>query len=532
MIKKIRSGFLGLAIAFNGFSQKPAIVVGIVVDQMRGDYLQAFSDDFSDDGFKRLMEEGFYFSNTHYTYSATSTGPGHATIYTGTQPSVHGIIENEWYERSEEKWVNCVADEKSALVDGNEHGRSPKHLLAETIGEQLLLSTYGGSKVFSVGIKDRGAILPGSAAQLALWWDPTTAKWTTSTFYSEKLPKWVKKFNKCHSAKKYLDTWERFENWEGDYSSHDQYEAELAEDFGSAMPHDLKAISEKSGMSVLRYSPFGNTYTLDLAKKLIKAEKLHEGPSVNFLSVSLSSTDYIGHAFGPYSEEVRDTYIRLDRDLAEFLSYLDNMVGEGNYLIFLTSDHGVSPNIDYLKAQGEEAAWYDEKALKDYLSIQLSVHYDAQDALLSVSDGMIYLNYKAFLENVDRKKLQAFVAKKLMEYDGIELAKSAIELEEYSFQNFPEIHLQNSYHKGRSGDVLYSWKPYMRSNRYKKGTGHGTMYDYDTHVPLLFYGHGIQQGLDKEKADVTQIAPTLADLLDIIPLPKCTSASLTSRMKD
>ena len=335
------------------FSQtKPKLVVGIVVDQMRHDYLQRFEGKFSNDGFRRLMREGFEARNTHYNYVPTYTAPGHASIYTGTTPRYHGIIANDWYSRVLDREVYCAEDTLANATGGSPAAGhiSPRNLQANTITDELKLSTNFRSRVIGVSIKDRGAVLPaGHTPDGAYWFDPSVGEFMTSDFYTGELPEWVKKFNARKLVDKYSSqTWETLlpiDSYEESEPDNSPYERGFDGKETPTFPYDLKALRDQNGKyGMIRSTPFGNTLVLDMSRAALEAEGLGNDDITDFLAISLSSTDYVGHNFGPNSIEVEDTYIRLDRELAQFLKYLDDRIGKGQYLVFLTADHGVVEN--------------------------------------------------------------------------------------------------------------------------------------------------------------------------------------------
>lgn len=337
--------------------ERPKLVVGIVVDQMKMEYLYRFQSDFSEKGFKRLMKDGYTFHNMHYNYMPTYTAPGHASIYTGTTPAVHGIISNEWYNRSLGKDMYCTDDASVKTIgDGTkeEGAMSPKNLQTTTVTDELRLSTNFKGKVIGVSMKDRGSILPaGHFANWAFWYSKT-GSFISSTFYGDKLPDWVTEFN---AKKGYMDYINKGWDLLKPVSAYDEslpddnpYEGKLYKVDKPVFPYDLKSMVEKNDAGVLRSTPFGNDYVADFAKVAIEKEMLGKDNVTDFLALSFSSTDYVGHILGPRSMELQDTYLRLDVTIADFLYYLDKTVGKGNYLVFLTADHAGAENAQFLKA--------------------------------------------------------------------------------------------------------------------------------------------------------------------------------------
>ena len=359
--------------SFFSFAQKqPKLVVGIVIDQMRHDYLQRFEYQFGEDGFKRMMREGFEAKNNHYNYIPTYTAPGHASIYTGTTPRYHGIIANDWYSRVLDRSVYCVGDTLYNAVGGSAmNGKiSPRNLQVNTITDELKLSTNFQSKVVGVSIKDRGAVLPaGHTPNGAYWYDSRTGEFMTSDFYFEELPKWVEDFNNKRLANKYSDqvwnTIKPIESYKQSTADNVPYEGGFKGKDTPTFPYDLAKLRTENGpYGMIRSTPFGNTLVLDMARAALKGEDLGQDGVMDFLAVSLSSTDYVGHNFGPNSIELEDTYIRLDKDLGEFLKFLDKEVGEGEYMVFLTADHGVVANPTFLVDHNLPGGYYSNDEAK------------------------------------------------------------------------------------------------------------------------------------------------------------------------
>ena len=508
--------------------ENPKLIVGIVVDQLCNDYLYRFQSDFGTEGFRKLMSEGYYFPNTFFNYSRTSTGPGHASIFAGCTPSGHGIVENNWFDKQSGKTVYCTFDE--------DNGRSPKQLIGSTIADMLILSGQGRSKTIGVSLKDRGAILPvGHGATMALWYDDNSNGWLSSNYYMKDLPEWLKNFNKIHPPESFLATWKldksKEQTFDFEVPEHNSFEEDLVKNQAGNFPYDVVKLAKENGNSIIKSTPFGNTYTFSLAREIIVNEKLGMRGYQDFLSVSLSSTDYIGHKFGPYSEEVKDTYIKLDKDIAEFISFLNRTVGDDKYIIFLTSDHGVVPNIGYLESLGFNGITYNEDSLTTEVSKHLLRRFGKENLLLELSEGQVYLNQDMIeLNKIDEQKIQREVCDFLMSREDIAAALTSHDMRYKSYTDFPRKEMQASYYHGRSGDVMFEYKVYNRSSKYPKGTGHGTPYGYDRNVPLLFYGMGIKAGISYENTDITQIAATLADLMKVQRPPMCTANSLAGKI--
>ena len=363
--------FISILISSAQAQQKPKIVIGIVVDQMRTDYISRYWNKFGEGGFKRLVKDGYNCRNTQYNYVPTFTGPGHASIYTGTTPSYHGIVANDWYDQKNRDTVYCVQDDSVRSIGGDvEAGKmSPARLLTTTITDELHLSTQGKSKVIGVSLKDRGAILPaGRAANAAFWYDGKSGNWISSSWYMNELPKWASDFNDRKWPNEYLSkpwtTLLNIDRYTESDPDNNAYEATYLGEEKPVFPHDLPSLRGKS-FDLVRRTPFGNTLTKDFAIASIKGEDLGRDSITDFLCISFSATDYVGHQFGPMAIETEDTYLRLDRDLADLFQFLDNNFGKGKYLVFLTADHAAEYNPKSLMDQKLYAGIGEPKALTD-----------------------------------------------------------------------------------------------------------------------------------------------------------------------
>jgi predicted AlkP superfamily pyrophosphatase or phosphodiesterase len=500
--------------------KQPKLVVGIVVDQMRTEYLNRFYSDFSENGFKRLMNDGYTFYNMHYNYVPTYTAPGHASVYTGTTPAIHGIVGNDWYHRTLKRQVYCTEDSSvSSLVEGRdkEGKMSPRNLQATTITDELKLSTNFKGKVIGMSLKDRGAILP--AGHFADWafWCSNKGEFISSSFYGKELPKWVQKFN---SEKQFLPFINKgwsllkpIEVYNESLPDANNYEGELYK-HPAIFPYDLKSMYDVNDAKVLANTPFGNDFLANFAKQAIESENLGKDDITDFLAVSFSSTDYIGHKFGPRSLEVQDAYLRLDLTIADFLNYLDKTVGKGKYLVFLTADHACAENSTHLK---------DNKYEVDNISYK-----DVANDLTAFSNetfGMnLLLKYDNFNVHLDRESIKT---------KGLDLAKvkqgfkdflytknyvKRVYTEEEILASSGNDHFLRFIIKGydptQNGDLVLVYKPGFVEYS-ATGTTHGSPYAYDTNVPCIFYGWNIPKGKSHDKKVITQIAPTLAQKLSI-----------------
>lgn len=505
-------------------TKRPKLVIGIVVDQMRQDYLQRFEYHFGEDGFKRLMYDGFQARNNHYNYIPTYTAPGHASIYTGTTPKYHGIIANDWYSRVLGRSVYCVGDTLSNSVAGSAmNGNiSPRNLQVNTITDELKLSTNFKSKVVGVSIKDRGAVLPaGHTPDGAYWYDSRTGEFMSSDYYFDELPKWADTFNKKRLPNKYSDqVWKTIlpiDQYTQSTEDDTPYERGFKGKETPTFPYNLAELRKENGpYGMIRSTPFGNTLVLDMAKAALEGEEMGADNVTDFLAVSLSSTDYIGHNFGPNSIEIEDTYIRLDRDLAGFLDYLDEKVGEGEYLVFLTSDHGVVANPQFLVDNNLPGGYLDNDKAKEPV-FRLIEELGGEEYILDVSNDQIFLD-RALISSKEQNlaDIQQLFAEKCMKVEEIVETFTASDMSRIDYSDPLRVNLQNGYNRKLSGDVLILKKPgYLSGEPGSSGTTHGSGYTYDTHVPLLFYGTGVKKGATVEKTFITDIVPTLSMLLNI-----------------
>jgi len=517
---------------------KPKLIVGIVIDQMRYDYIYRFWDKFGNDGFKKLVSQGYFCKNTNYNYVPTFTGPGHASIYTGTTPAVHGIIANDWYDKKSKTTVYCTEDNKVTGVgtSAKEGKRSPANMLTTTITDELRISSNMKSKVIGIALKDRSAILPaGHTANAAYWFDGSIGAFVSSTFYMNELPAYVQEFNKKEFAKKYLSQpWNTLlpvAEYTESVADDNKYEFVAKGETKPVFPHDLPSLYEKNGgLGMIRSTPFGNTLTKDFAMEVIKAENLGKGNATDFLAISFSSPDYIGHLYGPNSVEQEDNYLRLDKDLAELLKYIEAQVGKENALIFLTADHAAPEVPAYLMDLKIPAGYVNEAKLESDLKKYLSSNY-GDSLILSYSNQQVFLNHKA----IENKKLvlqqvQEDVANFIQKAENVTEVLTAATLNNTQFTEGARYLMQKGYHANRSGDVLVNYAPgYVDYPHY--GTTHGSPYSYDTHVPLIFYGWNIKQGSTTEQVYITDIAATLAMMLNIQFPNGCTGKPIQGVVK-
>ncbi len=511
--------------------ERPKLVVGIVVDQMKMEYLYRFSDDFSPNGFKRIMNNGYTFHNMHFDYMPTYTAPGHASIYTGATPATHGIIGNDWFNRSLGKDMYCTDDVNvKTLGNGSEKegAMSPKNLLSTTITDELRMATNFKGKVIGISLKDRGAILPaGHFANWAFWYSKTGA-FISSTFYGTTLPDWVTQFNQEKRYMNYINKgWSLLKpiaTYNESLEDDNPYEGKIDKTTAPIFPYDLNKIYIDKGADVLRTTPFGNDILAELAMKAVENEVLGKDKITDFLAVSFSSTDYVGHEFGPRSIELQDTYLRLDETLATFLAYLDKTVGKDNYLLFLTADHAGAENPNYLKDNKYNVKNVPSKdivyGLKKY-----SMDVFGVDLVLNYSNFNLFFNKEIIKsKGLELTKVKQSFKDFLMSQEQVKRVYTEEEILASSGDDYFLSFIAKGYDPKQSGDIVVLDKAgYLE---YKAtGTTHGSPNSYDTHVPLLFYGWHIPKGESHTKKHIIQIAPTLSQMLKIT-FPNGTEANV------
>jgi predicted AlkP superfamily pyrophosphatase or phosphodiesterase len=508
---------------------RPKLVVGIVVDQMRQEYLYRFYSKFGDGGFKRLMNDGFMLRNAHYNYAPTVTGPGHASVYTGSTPAIHGIIGNDFYDKQAKQYVNCVLDPRQKPV-GNDAGNgdvSPWRLLSSTVTDELKLFTQKRSKVIGISFKDRGAALPaGHMADAAYWYDALSGKFITSTYYMAKLPDWLVKFNAQNLPNQYLNQeWKTLlpiEQYTESGPDNSPYERKINGKDRPVFPYALSQLRAKNNnFELLPATPFANDYLMEMAKATLTNEQMGKHDDTDFLCISFSTPDVIGHMMGPNAVELEDIYLRLDRDLAELLKHLDQQAGAGNYTVFLTADHAVADVPQYMKDSKMPAGYFNEEFVKAKLTEFLATYYPGRDFIENISNQQIFLNQQAFQRDpktsgIDMLIVTELIGKYLMTVDGVAnyYTESTLRQAAYDEGGLRGLYVRG-FHPKRSGDILISLEPAWLESGAVVGTTHGSPYKYDTHVPVLFYGFGIKKGSSMRYHPITDIAPTLSALLKI-----------------
>lgn len=525
----IRTGLALLAMLFVSScglftkKQRPRIVIGVVIDQMRWDYLQQFKGLYGKDGFVRIMDKGFSCNETYINYLPSYTAPGHASIYTGSIPAIHGIAGNDWYDKTSGMPVYCVADDSSALVGVNAEGAgmSPVNMLTTTITDELKLATSFKSKVYGISLKDRGSILPaGHLADAAYWYNEKAGGFVSSKFYKNNAPGWLSTFNKRQAGDSMLKLGWSLLLPQSKYSSatsdSNAYEATWSWEQAPTFPRKFDTLSEKNRRGLLKSVPAGNTYTLMMAKACIEGERMGYGNETDFLTISLSATDYVGHRFGPNSLEIEDAYLRLDRDLADFLKYLDKQYGKDNYLLFITADHGGAHNAQFLTDNHIPSGVMNGQnmsLLNEYIAEVIGV----DSLVLSTENYQTTLDEaKIVARKLDREYIKAMVQAWWQVQPGVAFV---LDMENMWRNTVPEpikTMAVNGYNQKRSGCIQVIPEPGWYDNGGRlTGTTHGTWNGYDTHIPLLWYGWRIKHGASTTRVNMTDIAPTLAALLRI-----------------
>lgn len=500
--------------------ERPKLVIGMVVDQMRWDYLYRFSARYTAGGFKRLLKDGFSAQNLVIPYAPTITACGHATVYTGTVPAISGIIGNNWFDKQIGRDVYCVEDKDVKTVGSTSAAglMSPKNLLVTTVTDELKIATNFRSKVISVSQKDRGAILPGGhTANGSYWYDSKSGNYITSTHYMSDLPYWVKDFNNRKLPSAYLEkdwnTLYPIETYTESTADDKKYERPFKGEKTASFPHLFKQYAGNN-YEMLTSMPYGNTFTLEFAKSAIAAENLGKSGNTDFLAISLSSTDYVGHQFGPNSIEIEDTYLRLDKDLEAFFKYLDKEVGKQNYLLFLTADHAAThvPGFS-IENKLPGGVLSTRKFQKDLDSILLQ-DFKVKDGIFTIMNNQIIFDREVIkAAKADFSKVKTACIDHLIKQNGV---FNAIDLQNLANETIPQElkdRIINGYNTRRSGDIYIITDSGWYSS--SLGTGHGAWNAYDSHIPAIFMGWGVKKGKTHKPYYMTDIAPTISALLNI-----------------
>ncbi len=498
----------------------PRLAVGIVVDQMQFEMLYRFLDEFGDGGFRRLLNEGFSFENAQFDYAPTFTGPGHASVYTGTTPAVHGIIGNSWYVRELQGTTYVTADDRVRTVGSDTDAglMSPRWMLSTTVGDELWMHSNERSRVVAISLKDRGAILPGGHTGQAYWFDYDTGDFISSTHYHQELPSWVRGFNERGLVAEYLTRqWTPLlpeSRYVASLPDDNPYEAPFAGMARPEFPYDLSALAESGGPGIVAYTPFGDELLVELAIAALDGESLGSRDTPDLLAISFSSPDHVGHRFGPMSMEIQDLYLRLDRQLERLLEQIDQRVGLDDTLIFLTSDHGVAHVPDYLRDRNVPVGQMSGRVLTTALRAYLAELYD-EDFVLTLNNEQVFFDRdRVRRAGVSLSELQQTTARFLISRDGIAGALTADALTFSEFSQGHRARIQRGFHPGRSGDVVYWMEPHwMAFFGPAARTTHGSVYSYDTRAPLIWFGGQVPAGRSAHPVAISDIASTLAVFL-------------------
>lgn len=514
------------AIAQEGSVARPKLVVGVVIDQMRWDYLYRYYNRYCDGGFKRLLNEGASCENAMLAHLPSYTAVGHTCIYTGSVPAIDGITSNTMVDQKTGKSFYCTddADVRPIGTDSKDGMESPHNLWVSTVGDELRLATNDHSKVIGVSLKDRASILPaGRSANAAYWFDSKTGKFITSSYYMDKLPEWLEAFNAKKRVKALMskpwNTLYDISTYTESYPDDNNYERPYFKGEKPVFPVNLPKLLKEQGYATIKSLPMGNTLTLEMAEATIEGEHLGTGNYTDFLAVSCSATDYVGHQFGVNAIETEDTYLRLDKDLSSFLNYLDEKIGKGNYTLFLTADHGAAHNYNLLKDRKLVAGAYDLSTDYQKLDKALTQKFGISKLVRNLDNYQINLDYdKIKSNNLDIEKVKEAAIECAKTFDGVLYVIDQTKIGVTSLPSEMKQLITNGYNPARSGEIQIMVKP----GYYEKeagddelGTTHGTWAPYDLHIPLLFYGWGIKQGQLNREVHMTDIAPTVAALLHI-----------------
>jgi len=490
----------GFASAYNGH---PKLIVIIVIDQFRGDYLERYRDQFGDAGFRLLLEHAAYFPNCHYDYANTRTAPGHSTLFTGAYSNGHGIAANEWWDPKKKKMVTSVEDDDTKLVGAPETktGASPHNLLADTLGDELKLATQGKSRVFGISLKDRGAILPaGFGGDAAYWIEHKSGAWITSTYYRSDLPKWVQDFNSSRPQK----YWDR------------EWKDSQGKLLASTAHRKAKDGSEAGFYEVIGGTTLGNEYEFEFAKELVVYENVGRGPATDLLAISLSPNDILGHRVGPDSPEIAQMAHDLDQEFAEFFNFLGHQIGLANVWIALSADHGISPLPDAAKKLRIPAANLGASKIEDQINEALTAKYSPghRTPWVKLDYPLAWLDQDAFVAAHVRERDAEIAVGDAMKQAGVRDYYTKSQLAAGEVPNTPiGRKYLNSY--SPQGSWFVMGVPAIYTVGPANGTDHTSPYNYDTHVPLAIYGLPFRAGTFRTSVEPIDLAPTLASLLGI-----------------
>jgi predicted AlkP superfamily pyrophosphatase or phosphodiesterase len=518
--------------------EKPLLVVGIVVEQLRYDQLEKFRNRLGENGIRKLLNEGTFYQNASFQYILTQSAPGHATIATGAEPAFHGITSDSWYLPLKNELVYCTKDVSVDPAGGSiESGlHSPVNLQASTFSDELKIATNSKAKIFSAGLKENSAIFTaGHAADGAYWYDNSKGNWISSTWYLDSLPSWVNDFNAMKFSETLLNNVWNLSRPLQDYSDCQPDTSKFESGLGGVtyFPYDLRKLSlkGKSGSqrdySLLRETPFGNTLTTSFAKKLIEMEQLGKDDITDFISICYTSTDYIGHRFGPSSYEMADAIFRLDREIEELLKYLLETFGKKNILVYFTSSHGISEIPGILESNKIPSGYFRQDQALYLLRSYLKATYGDGDWVKGYSEKQVFLN-RTLIEDakLPLEEVQKKVARFLVQFSGVAAAYPYSAFESNDFNNGNLKRIMNNFSPQRSGDVIITLNSGWVEKEVDNVTNHNSPYDYDSHVPLVWYGWSVNRASVMRKVNMTDIAATLSSMCKI-PFPNaCTGEPL------
>ena len=525
----------------------PSLVVVVSVDQWRYEYFERFTGNLPENGIvARIRSHGLSFDNCYHQHAFTFTGPGHSVLMTGAYPERSGIIDNNWYDRAAGKPVYCVSDADAQIIGttAEEKPVSPRRLLVDTVGDQLKMASSFRSKVFGVAIKDRAAILMAGRLADAAYWMSSDGKWITSNHYSESIPGYLRNLNEEKAAFQYAGkAWEpllapeRYSHSSPETSEHERPLFEMTKDF----PHVMPAADDENYIKHVACSPFGNDATLLAARTIVENEQLGVDEHTDVLAINLSSTDYVGHSFGPYSKEVEDMTCRTDRQLGEFAEFLDRQVGDRSWLLFLTADHGVAPIPERAAEWGlrakrnpfgesDDNGNFEEERqrLEGALRSAMGITVGTEQMVQAVVSNQVFLNPQhPALQGANAELARRITRNQLAKNTYVAHATTREQLLQDCSGNEMLHMLQRSFHARRSGDVLFVLKPYSFSG--SAAATHGSPWTYDRHVPLMIVGNGIKltsSSHSQPQVSPAQISPTIARLLQIEAPSACAETPL------
>lgn len=513
---------------------RPRLVVMIVVDQMRFDFLDRFKTHFGSGGFRRLMDRGAFFANANYIYAPTYTAPGHACVFTGSDPEFNGIVGNSWYDRDSGQERVMVQDDNAKLVTSygtwsytkTTKPASPRILIGSTIGDQLRMSDGYKSKVIAMSMKDRAAVLPGGKdPNGAFWFDASSGSFVSSDYYVQELPSWVDKFNASRGPNRFFGkVWDRTLPPDAYSETEAVTPTTAGSPLGRHFPYTIDGGLDSPGEDYYKafiYSPFASEYLADFAKAAVDGEHLGEDQYPDLLAISFSTPDYVGHAYGPDSEEIEDTYIRLDRTLADLFDYLDSKVGLSRVVVALTADHGVTPVPQYMSLNHFDAQTIEPEKCRDAVTKALSAKFGEGKWVLDIINDQVYLDRNLMAQQkADPAEVERVAGNALLTVPGIATFFTRTQIMSGQMPSgFAGQHVSNGFNPVRGGDVWLVTNPFWFIGEGPIATTHGSVYDYDTHVPVVLMGPGIRHDRYFTDCSPSDITPTIAALLHIEPPP-------------